>query len=103
MAPPAVNHEAVTKAVADSGLTAVMPERMSMGRNSWQCFSRAKIVAGEIWQRAAQRDVRRTDCISIVFASLKMNWTQSAIIASRARIRSTSPSHRHGDKVNASS
>jgi hypothetical protein len=79
-----LNHEAVTKAVADAGLTAVMPERMSWPEQL-AMFSRAEIVAGEYGSGLHNTMFGGPGCTSIVFTSLKMNWTQSAIIGIRGQ------------------
>jgi len=73
-----LNHEAVTKAVADSGLTAGDAGSGCHGRNSWQCFSRAKIVAGEYGSGLHNAMFGRTGLHFHRVRQPEMNWTQSS-------------------------
>ncbi|MDQ0472868.1 glycosyltransferase family 61 protein [Labrys wisconsinensis] len=79
-----LNHEAVTRAVVETGLVPMMPERLSWPEQL-ALFSKARIVSGEYGSGLHNAMFGGPDCISIVFASLKMNWTQSAIVGIRGQ------------------
>lgn len=79
-----LNADEVLATAAAEGLVPVQPELMPWPEQI-ALFSRARIVAGEYGSGLHNTLFSPPDTVAIVYASLKMNWTQSAICGLRGQ------------------
>jgi capsular polysaccharide biosynthesis protein len=79
-----INWREVQGAAEACGMAIVMPERMSWP-DQIAMFAAAKVVVGEYGSGLHNTIFGRPDCIPVVFTSVKMNWSQSAIAGLRGQ------------------